>query len=109
MVLRETARRLRELSRDADSFFRLGGDEFAALINSGVTEQGIGILAHRIARAFDAPIEYQSTCFEPGVSIGVALYPEHGENADELLRNADAAMYRAKNGGLGYAIWGEDD
>ncbi len=47
-------------------------------------------LAQRIARAFDAPIEYQSTCFEPGVSIGVALYPEHGENADELLRNADA-------------------
>jgi diguanylate cyclase (GGDEF)-like protein len=103
-VLREVGNRLKAIGRDADGFFRLGGDEFAALLTTGVTREGVTIIAKRILRAFKAPIDFNSVPLETGVSIGIVLFPEHGEVADELLRLADAAMYEAKRGQLGFSI-----
>jgi len=103
-VLREVGKRLKALGRDVDSFFRLGGDEFAALISTGVTRKGMEFLANRIIHAFEAPIEYHSEQLKVGISIGIVLFPEHSEDEEELQRLADAAMYEAKRGQLGYTI-----
>jgi diguanylate cyclase (GGDEF)-like protein len=103
-VLRVVGKRLTALSRDADGFFRLGGDEFAALVSTGATREGLTIIAERILDELKLPIEYNSTRFKIGVSIGIVLFPEHGVAADELLRLADAAMYEAKRGQLGFLI-----
>ena len=103
-VLHEVGRRLKILGRDADSFYRLGGDEFAALITTGVTHEGIIIMAQRIIDALKAPVEYHSEQLEVGISIGIVLFPEHSEDEEELLRLADAAMYEAKRGQFGYTL-----
>ncbi len=103
-VLREVGKRLTALARDADSFFRLGGDEFAALVTTGVTREGISIMAERIIGAFELPVEFKSIPLQIGVSIGLVFFPEHSEDGDELLRLADAAMYEAKRGRLGFSI-----
>jgi diguanylate cyclase (GGDEF)-like protein/PAS domain S-box-containing protein len=103
-VLHEVGKRLTTLGRDSDSFFRLGGDEFAALITTGVTREGLAIMARRIISAFETPIEYKSVQLEIGISIGVVIFPEHSEDEEELLRLADAAMYEAKRGQLGFSI-----
>lgn len=103
-ILREIGKRLKTIGRDADLFFRLGGDEFAALITTGVTESGLAIMAERIIKAIDAPIEFNSVELNVGVSIGIALYPEHGEDGEGLLGLADDAMYEAKRGQRGFQI-----
>ena len=103
-LLCEVGQRLTALGRDADSFFRLGGDEFTALVTTGVTREGMTIMAERIISAFEMPVEFKSAPLEISVSIGIVFFPEHGENADELLRLADASMYEAKRACLGFAI-----
>jgi len=103
-VLKQTGRRLKELGRDADSFFRLGGDEFAAIVTTGVTNQGMQIMAKRITDALEKPINYKSIELEIGVSIGIAFFPRHSEDEEELLHLADLAMYHAKRDRLGYLI-----
>ena len=103
-VLIEVGKRFITLGRNADSFFRLGGDEFAALITTGVTREGLAIMAERIIKTFEAPVDFRSVSLEIGISIGIVLFPEHSEDGDELLRLADAAMYEAKRGRLGFSI-----
>ena len=103
-VLREVGKRFISLGRDADSFYRLGGDEFAALVTTGVTREGLAIMAGRIINAFETPVDFRSTSLEIGISIGIVIFPEHSEDGDQLLGLADAAMYEAKRGRLGFSI-----
>lgn len=103
-VLRVVGQRFKELGRDADMFFRLGGDEFAALITTGVTNSGIATMAKRIIQATERPIEFNSTELKIGVSIGIAIFPDHSQDDEELLRLSDHAMYGAKRDRLGYLI-----
>ena len=103
-VLRQVGKRLMVLGRDVDMFFRLGGDEFAALVTTGVTHEGISIMAERIKDTIEVPMEFNSLKFNIGISIGIVLFPEHGDDEKELLRLSDLAMYDAKRGQLGHLI-----
>ncbi len=100
-VLREVANRLRSNLSDAGNSYRLGGDEFAVLLTPGTTDQDDSAMAaaHKIARALERPIRFKG--HERGIlcSIGIALFPHHAEDADMLVRKADAAMYEAKSSG----------
>jgi len=87
---------------DGDDFVaRLGGDEFAIIqANVGRPEES-GVLANRIIERLGAPYEIEGQQLNIGVSIGLAIAPTDGKNADQLLKNADLAMYRAKADGRG--------
>jgi diguanylate cyclase (GGDEF)-like protein len=94
VVLREVARRLRTTVRETDTVARLGGDEFVLLLHGG--ESSAREVTARIAEAMRTPLRHQEQLIDIGVSIGVSLYPKHGQNDLQLLRHADAAMYLAK-------------
>jgi diguanylate cyclase (GGDEF)-like protein len=98
-VLTEIAARIRALARDADIVARLGGDEFAVLQRGAERlEHALG-LAHRIRETIAQPVEIDGVTVRVGASIGVALFPADGADADTLVRSADAAMYAAKASG----------
>lgn len=95
-LLREVSQALQSSTRGTDLVFRWGGDEFVIVLTE-TSHEGITIAAHRVrgaVRALD-PAQY----LDLDVSIGVALYPEHGDDVDELIRLADRALYIAKKGG----------
>jgi diguanylate cyclase (GGDEF)-like protein len=98
-VLRAVARRLRAIVRDADTVARLGGDEFAVLMETGADRAGIAAVATKVAQALDLPFTVEGCAFDLGASIGAALYPDDGDDADAVLRHADRAMYRVKRAG----------
>lgn len=95
-VLALIAERMRTLARDGDVVARMGGDEFAVLqCRVEHPDQALG-LAYRLLEDIGRDMDIESYRLLVGASIGVALYPSAGTNADTLLRNADAAMYAAK-------------
>ncbi len=106
MLLKTTAARLRALTEPGEYAARLGGDEFSLIqINADVTT-ATG-LAKRINESLSQSIEFEGKVIEPGVSIGIAFFPEHGSGRHELLANADLAMYRAKtSGGQSVCVFG---
>ncbi len=105
LVLREVASRLSQHARDEDTVCRSGGDEFLYLLvkpksRADVERKAIAVLGD-IAQA----IEVGGRSLVIRASIGVALYPGDGTTVDQLVRNADTAMYRAKNGACGYVLF----
>lgn len=103
-ALREIARRLGATVRAADTVARLGGDEFAIVV-PGADEGRAKELAARVLRALEQPFAVQQQDIVVGGSVGIALYPEHGADADELLRHADLAMYSAKTALASFAVY----
>jgi diguanylate cyclase (GGDEF)-like protein/PAS domain S-box-containing protein len=102
-VLRCTAQRLRQGLRASDKVGRWGGDEFVALV-ADLPDLGHAVsVVRKLSAAFEAPMEIAGHRIPIGLSMGVALYPEDGSDADVLLRHADAALYRAKARGRGQA------
>ncbi len=99
-LLKEAAQRLLGCTRETDLVARLGGDEFAILQRAG-DGQGEAALAFadRLLAAMREPYELAGTKLTVGTSIGVALAPQDGDNADQLLKNADLALYGAKSEG----------
>ena len=98
-VLALIAERMRAVVRDGDVVARMGGDEFAVLqCRVEHTEQALG-LAHRLLEGISRDMKIESHRLLVGASIGVALHPRAGLDADTLLRNADIAMYAAKSHG----------
>ena len=104
LVLREVATRLRGLLRESDTVARLGGDEFAILLPSGDTERA-SVVAHKILQVLEQPIVIEEQPIDVGTSIGIVFFPQHGDDADTLLRQADIAMYAAKRSKSGFAIY----
>ena len=102
-VLREVALRLRICLRSQDTPARLGGDEFAALLPE-VDVAGAMRVASRLVRAMKTPFEIDGVKCAIGISIGIAMFPEHGRSPEGMLADADVAMYRAKKDGGGYAL-----
>lgn len=103
-VLRETALRVSELTRAGDVLARQGGDEFLLLLECSDSEDptdAAQVAGDRIAAALDRPFEVSGAEFHVGASIGVALFPEHGDDPESLFKCADAAMYQAKRAGGG--------
>jgi len=96
-VLREFGQRLGRSLRKADRKFRIGGDEFAVLLDPRFGAfDGAVELSKQIAKKVGAPMQIRGHSCSIGVSIGIAIFPDHGREANELLRKADAAMYEAK-------------
>ncbi|QKI89861.1 GGDEF and EAL domain-containing protein [Thiomicrorhabdus xiamenensis] len=98
-VLKAVSEHLKKLIRSGDTFARLGGDEFTILIEELKQEQHASILAEKIVKDLNQPILVRNHELHLGCSIGISIYPENGDNPTDLLKNADAAMYRAKNQG----------
>ncbi|WP_057833059.1 bifunctional diguanylate cyclase/phosphodiesterase [Colwellia sp. TT2012] len=98
-LLKEVALRLSETGRDMDTVARLGGDEFAFIINKIDTIADAVNFAQRFNKLLKTPIEVNGNNINIGSSIGVTIYPDDADNSEELLRNADIAMYQAKDDG----------
>lgn len=99
-VLLEVANRLRRCVREEDVVARVGGDEFVA-VAIGLDNPEVERLAARLVRAVSEPFRHEAGDIHLGVSIGVAVAPEDADTADELVRRADIALYRAKAEGRG--------
>ncbi len=95
-VLKEVARRLSAQLREPDVIARLGGDEFAVLLEDVPSAEGVARRADRLLQAMDAPMMISGKRLFVSSSIGIALCERTDATAEDLLRNADAAMYRAK-------------
>lgn len=99
LLLIEASRRLKGLVRHADTVARLGGDEFVVLMESNASHRAAASLAEKVVTAFKQPFLVNGIDLYVGCSIGITVYPEDGTDAVTLLKNADAAMYRAKDAG----------
>lgn len=95
-LLRTVAQRLRSSLRTEDTVARLGGDEFTVLVSGLKDPNDLLRLAHKIHATIKVPVELASREITVSASIGAGLFPQDGETAEQLLRNADLAMYRAK-------------
>ncbi len=104
LVLRTVAKRLKGRLRDSDTVARMGGDEFAFLLTFGNGAQGASGVISEIVEIVQQPIEVGTTRVDVGASVGVARYPEDGNDLTVLLGYADKAMYQAKQNGGGFHI-----
>ncbi|MCM5570136.1 EAL domain-containing protein [Burkholderiaceae bacterium FT117] len=103
LLLKEVARRIRRSVREADTVARIGGDEFV-LVLSGDAEAARTV-SRAILEAMRAPLRHKDQLIDIGVSIGIAMYPAHGQDEVTLLRHADSAMYRAKRARSGEHVF----
>jgi len=108
LVLREVARRLRDATRAGDTVARLGGDEFSLIVALG--QDGVAhsadALAQRLIDVISQPLAIEGATGQLGASVGIARCPQDGTDAQDLLRKADIAMYRAKQaGGSQYCVF----
>lgn len=100
-LLKEIAQRLRRIARSEDTVARIGGDEFVLLVEDIENFHVPAGIALRIIAGIEKPVELQGASVGVGASIGIALCPEDGADAQSLLKSADAAMYAAKQAGKG--------
>jgi len=96
-LLKSMAARLQGCLREGDSVARLGGDEFAVLLEDVASAEDVSTIAGKILDAFALPFSVHAHELFVTASIGISLYPNDGATAATLLKNADAAMYRAKD------------
>lgn len=108
-LLRQVAERLLHSVRDTDTMARLGGDEFLCVLPELHNSEPVHHLAERFVATLALPFNLAAGEVSIGVSIGVAIFPEHAASIDLLMACADKALYRAKNAGRnGYAIFSAD-
>jgi diguanylate cyclase (GGDEF)-like protein len=100
-VLQVISARILACLRSSDLLFRMGGDEFTVILPEIAAPGEAAIVAKRILDAVAAPVSVHEHELIVGTTIGIAVYPGDGAGAEELLRNADAAMYSAKESGRG--------
>jgi diguanylate cyclase (GGDEF)-like protein/PAS domain S-box-containing protein len=98
-LLKVVAKRLLSVVRESDTVARLGGDEFVVKLTRPENREEVKHIAGRIVADINEPMEFRSQPLQIGISIGIAIYPEHGNTALELVKNADTAMYAAKDAG----------
>ena len=98
-LLRKFAALLETLVRPDDMVARLGGDEFAIIMPQLGRPEELASLSESIHQQLYAPFVYRGRALDCNASIGVALFPEHGENSTDLIKHADMALYAAKNAG----------
>ncbi|HZQ38235.1 MAG TPA: diguanylate cyclase, partial [Dehalococcoidia bacterium] len=103
-LLQEVSGRLQESLRQTDTVARLGGDEFTAIL-PGARPPGAAAAAEKILTSLDRPFIIGGQLLSVGASIGIAFYPDDADDAATLTRHADLAMYAAKRGGRGHAIY----
>ena len=103
-LLLQVSQRLLDVLRDVDTVGRLGGDEFAILVDDVNVDSSI-IVVNKIRQAFEKPFILEQMSLSSSASIGVAIYPEHGDSPQTLLKSADVAMYVAKQQKEEYCIY----
>jgi predicted signal transduction protein with EAL and GGDEF domain len=96
-LLKTVTERLRECLRDSDTIGRFGGDEFNILVTQVKQESDISLVAHKILRAMSFPFQIEGHEIYMTCSIGIALYPRDCHDVHALIKNADTALYRAKD------------
>ena len=96
MLLKVVAERIRACLRDSDLLFRMGGDEFTIIVPEIAVPEDSAHLARRIIASVSAPVSLYEHEVTVGATIGIAVYPGDGGDAEMLVKNADAAMYSAK-------------
>lgn len=97
-LLQDVARRLTRCARESDTVGRIGGDEFIMLVDSIKRFEDAAIVTGKISVTLSEPYKLAKVTLQITPSIGVAVYPENGEDAHELIRYADNAMYQIKKG-----------
>jgi len=107
-VLQEVAARLGRCLRQSDTLCRMGGDEFVIHLHDA-THAAADATARRIIQSINQPVQVGDLQFSMGCSIGIALYPQDGQNLDELVRSADTAMYQVKERGKGHHRFYQSD
>jgi diguanylate cyclase (GGDEF)-like protein/PAS domain S-box-containing protein len=93
--------RMKDLLRDVDTLARLGGDEFIIVLGGPLTPDSVTSVAVRLVESLQQPYHLNGITAHSGASVGVALFPDDGLDADTLVRHADMAMYAAKREGRG--------
>ncbi len=108
-LLQEAANRLRHCVRETDTLARVGGDEFAIVVGGLDDGKAASAVADHVLDAMEDPFPILGVENFVGASIGIAVYPQDGDNPGELLRNADTAMYRAKSVGRSTTVFFESN
>ena len=96
LLLKQVSARLSTSVRASDSVGRFGGDEFGAILSNLAKPEDAGLVARKIIDAMGQPFDLDGTMVRIGASIGVGVFPADGEDVDQLINNADIAMYQAK-------------
>ncbi len=104
-LLIQVGERLGAVLRKVDTIARLGGDEFAVLLPRIATAEGAVAVAKKLQTAFNDSFVLEGLAVDVEASIGLVLYPDHGQDADELLQRADIAMYVAKEKHTGFMLF----
>jgi len=104
-LLAVVAQRIQGALRPNDMVARLGGDEYAILLDPVRSAEAAVEVAHRVRQALTRPFHVEGMLFELEASIGVAVFPEHGEDVDPIVRRADVAMYLAKEERTGVEVY----
>jgi diguanylate cyclase (GGDEF)-like protein/PAS domain S-box-containing protein len=108
-VLVEVARRVSGVVREVDTVARQGGDEFVVVLSGVDTRERAAAVARKVIDSLSAPFIHSGHVLRIGASIGIAVFPYDAIDAEQLLKCADAAMYRAKaEGGNGYRYFGDE-
>ena len=98
-LLKEVGRRLTDILRKSDTVSRMGGDEFVLLLPTVANSESSSLIAGKIVRAFRKPFFCDDHTLQVTTSIGIANFPEDGDDAETVLKNADIALYRVKETG----------
>lgn len=96
LLLQEMAKRLRSVLRESDVLARIGGDEFVILLQDVQEAEGASVVGRKLLAAALASLPVMGQECRVSASIGIGLFPQHGEDAETLMKNADTAMYLAK-------------
>jgi diguanylate cyclase (GGDEF)-like protein len=104
LLLKQVVARMAGVLRESDTLARLGGDEFTVILPDTDSEQALQV-AEKIIQSMEDDFEVEGHKLSASVSIGIALMPEHGQDVETLLRNADYAMYTAKKRQPGCALF----
>jgi diguanylate cyclase (GGDEF)-like protein/PAS domain S-box-containing protein len=99
LLLQEIAGRLKSVAREQDTIARLGGDEFLIVLTNVKDIPGAAVAVERFMDAMTPAFVLQGRSFSISCSLGISIFPEHGADSETLIKNADAAMYSAKEGG----------
>lgn len=109
LLLRKVSERLSKLVREEDAVARLGGDEFTVFLANADCPENVVVVAERIIESFKKPFDIQGHQIVTGPSIGIAIYPDEATSVEDILKKADAAMYKAKRkGGSTFSFYTED-